>query len=140
MADGESVPVGQLLVLAEDVEGQLLVLAESAGSDESEDAEAAEGAAGDAGQWGGNALDDAAEDEDPMVIFFGESDEESGGYSSSSGGEDDRELNAQRRSAMLSTMTFDTSVPATHSYLGETRSATACMAPVGLCSEVCAYI
>ena len=162
---------------------------------EGEDAEAAEGAVGEAGQWGGNAMDDRAQDDDPMVLF-GESDEESGGfgfrssscvifacissciphivssfcasapshqwvlalvgseavwlfcashsvspqtgYSSSSGDEEDRELNAQRRSAMLSAMTFDTSVPASHSYLGETRSATACV-PVGICREVCAY-
>ena len=47
--------------------------------------------------------------------------------------EEDRALNVERREQMLSTMTFDSSVPGNHSYLGETSTAN--LAPVGLLRE-----
>ena len=66
------------------------------------------------------------------------SDEESdgsGAHSSSSGDDEDRQRNIHRRSQMLSTMTFDTSMPSSHSYLGETRSAAEGVALVGIVRE-----
>ena len=116
------------------------------GGEDAGDAEADEDAEGDEGDEGedagaGNDDDPSGNDDDDPMVLFGESDDGGGGesellYSSSSGDEDDHELNAQRRSAMLSAMTFDTSMPANHSYLGETQTASAGVAPVGICREV----
>lgn len=52
---------------------------------------------------------------DPMELMGSDSEDGSGEDYSSSGDEEDRELNSQRRSHMLSTMTFDTSVPGVQS-------------------------
>ena len=65
---------------------------------------------------------DADRLDESMVVSDGESDG-SGAHSSSSGDDEDRQRNIHRRSQMLSTMTFDTSMPSSHSYLGETQSA-----------------
>lgn len=50
-------------------------------------------------------------EDDPMELMGSDSEDGSGEDYSSSGDEEDRELNSQRRSRMLSMMTFDTSVP-----------------------------
>lgn len=60
----------------------------------------------------------SGEGDDPMELLGSDDSEEDLGDSpqleSSSGDDEDRELNSQRRSHMLSTMTFDTSVPGQH--------------------------
>ena len=77
---------------------------------------------------------DADRLDESMVVSDGESDG-SGAHSSSSGDDEDRQRNIHRRSQMLSTMTFDTSMPSSHSYLGETRSAAEGVALVGIVRE-----
>ena len=77
---------------------------------------------------------DADRLDESMVVSDGESDG-SGAHSSSSGDDEDRQRNIHRRSQMLSTMTFDTSMPSSHSYLGETQSAAEGVALVGILRE-----
>jgi hypothetical protein len=115
---------------------------ESAVTSPSEDSDFADARSGlgedehDSSQEGGNegeGENSSDSVDDPMDLY--DSDNDSGTYSSSSGEDDDRERNMERRSQMLSAMTFDTSVPGNHSYLGETQTAAAGVWPVGICRE-----
>ena len=72
--------------------------------------------------WPDEEEDMQERDVDAMVVVE-ETSEGSDGYSSSSGEDRDRAEDRDRRSRMLSTMTFDTAITGTHSYLGETMTA-----------------
>ena len=72
--------------------------------------------------WPDEEEDMQERDVDAMVVVE-EASEGSDGYSSSSGEDRDRAEDRDRRSRMLSTMTFDTAITGTHSYLGETMTA-----------------
>jgi hypothetical protein len=60
---------------------------------------------------GDGAGSESGDGDDPMELLNGSGSDSASVDYSSSGDEEDRALNAQRRSHMLSTMTFDTSMP-----------------------------
>jgi hypothetical protein len=98
--------------------------------DEGDDAES-EAQDSEVVDWSDEEEDMHERDVDAMVVVE-ETSEGSDGYSSSSGEDRDRAEDRDRRSRMLSTMTFDTAITGTHSYLGETMTASRGLAPVGL--------